>query len=72
MNASLDAIVTRNPKDFAGSPIPILTRVDVLAVLSKAREVWSGANRSLTRNDVRGNGCQAEMVSVQISPRKQN
>jgi hypothetical protein len=38
MNASLDAIVTRNPKDFAGSRIPILTPADLLAQLAKAPE----------------------------------
>ena len=32
----LDAIVTRNPKDFAGSPILVLTPAELLARLPKA------------------------------------
>ena len=30
---AVDAIVTRNPKDFAGSPIPVLTPADVVTLL---------------------------------------
>ena len=36
VEARLDAIVTRNPKDFAGSPVPVLTPAELLAVLPKA------------------------------------
>jgi hypothetical protein len=36
VQARLDAIVTRNPKDFAGSPIPVLTPTELLALLAKA------------------------------------
>jgi predicted nucleic acid-binding protein len=36
VNAHLDAIVTRNPKDFAASPIPVLTPTELLALLPKA------------------------------------
>jgi hypothetical protein len=36
VNAHLDAIVTRNPKDFAASPIPVLTPTELLASLPKA------------------------------------
>jgi len=32
----LDAIVTRNPKDFAGSPVPVLTPAELLALVPKA------------------------------------
>ena len=39
MNASLDAIVTRNPKDFAGCRIPIMTPADLLALLAESPEV---------------------------------
>jgi predicted nucleic acid-binding protein len=30
----LDAIVTRNPKDFAGSPLPVVTPAELLALLA--------------------------------------
>jgi hypothetical protein len=30
MAANLDAIVTRNPSDFAGSPLPVLTPAELL------------------------------------------
>jgi predicted nucleic acid-binding protein len=33
VEASLDAIVTRNPRDFSGSPMPVLTPADLLAHL---------------------------------------
>ena len=36
LNARLDAIVTRNPKDFAASPVPVLTPAELLALLPKA------------------------------------
>ncbi len=36
VEARLDAIVTRNPKDFAGSPVQILTPAELLALLAKA------------------------------------
>jgi predicted nucleic acid-binding protein len=36
VNAHLDAIVTRNPKDFAASPIPVLTPTELLALLPEA------------------------------------
>ena len=36
LNARLDAIVTRNPKDFAASPVPVLTPAELLALLTKA------------------------------------
>jgi len=36
VEARLDAIVTRNPKDFAGSPVPVLTPAELLALLAKA------------------------------------
>ena len=35
-DAHLDAIVTRNPKDFAGSSLPVLTPTEFLAKLPKA------------------------------------
>ena len=35
VEARLDAIVTRNPKDFAGSPITVLTPAEFLAMLAK-------------------------------------
>jgi predicted nucleic acid-binding protein len=34
VQAGLDAIVTPNPKDFPGSPIPVLTPKELLAVLA--------------------------------------
>jgi predicted nucleic acid-binding protein len=36
VEADLDAIVTRNPKDFAASPIPVLTPTELLVLLLKA------------------------------------
>jgi hypothetical protein len=36
LNARLDAIVTRNPKDFAASPVPVLTPAELLVLLPKA------------------------------------
>ncbi len=36
VEATLDAIVTRNPKDFARSPVMILTPAELLALLAKA------------------------------------
>ncbi len=36
VEAKLDAIVTRNPKDFAGSPLAVLTPTEFLAKLPKA------------------------------------
>ena len=36
VEAKLEAIVTRNPKDFAGSPVPVLTPTELLALLAKA------------------------------------
>jgi hypothetical protein len=36
MRVLLDVIVTRNPKDFAGSPILVLAPAELLAQLSKA------------------------------------
>jgi hypothetical protein len=36
MRVLLDTIVTRNPKDFAGSPIVVLTPAELLARLPKA------------------------------------
>lgn len=36
LNARLDAIVTRDPRGFAGSPIPVLTPAELLARLPKA------------------------------------
>jgi predicted nucleic acid-binding protein len=36
VEATLDAIVTRNPKDFAGSPVLIMTPAELLALLAKA------------------------------------
>jgi predicted nucleic acid-binding protein len=36
VEARLDAIVTRNPKDFAGSPVPVLSPTELLALLPKA------------------------------------
>jgi predicted nucleic acid-binding protein len=35
-DARLDAIVTRNPKDFASSPVLILTPAELLALFAKA------------------------------------
>ena len=34
--ARLDAIVTRDPSGFAGSPIPVMTPAELLAQLPKA------------------------------------
>ncbi len=34
----LDAIVTRNPKDFAGSPVLVLTPAELLARLANAHD----------------------------------
>jgi hypothetical protein len=34
----LDAIVTRNRKDFAGSPVPVLTPAKLLALLARTPE----------------------------------
>ncbi len=39
VEARLEAIVTRNPKDFAGSPVPILTPTELLALLANAPDV---------------------------------
>jgi len=36
VEARLDAIVTRNPKDFTGSPVLVLTPAELLALLAKA------------------------------------
>jgi predicted nucleic acid-binding protein len=36
--ARLDAIVTRNPRDFAGSPVPVLTPAELLALLAKTSD----------------------------------
>ena len=36
VEAGLDAIVTRNAKDFVGSPIRILTPAEFLALLANA------------------------------------
>ena len=36
VNARLDAIVTRDPKDFVGSPLPVLTPDEFLDKLLKA------------------------------------
>ena len=36
VEATLDAIVTRNPKDFVRSPVLILTPAELLALLAKA------------------------------------
>lgn len=36
VEAKLEAIVTRNPKGFAGSPLPVLTPTEFLAKLPKA------------------------------------
>jgi predicted nucleic acid-binding protein len=36
VEARLDAIVTRNPKDFSGSPVLVLTPAELLALLAKA------------------------------------
>ena len=36
VNAGLDAIVTRDPKGFAGSPLAVLTPVEFLNKLLKA------------------------------------
>ena len=39
LNARLDAIVTRDPKGFAGSPVPVLSPAEFLALLPKAPDV---------------------------------
>jgi predicted nucleic acid-binding protein len=36
--ARLDAIVTPNPKDFAGSPVPVMPPTEMLALLAKTSE----------------------------------
>jgi hypothetical protein len=33
--APADAIVTRNPKDSSGSPVPIVTPAELLALIAK-------------------------------------
>ena len=38
VQARLDAIVTRNRKDFAGSPVPVLTPAELLALLARGPE----------------------------------
>ncbi len=38
LQAGLDAIVTRNSKDFAGSPIPVMTPFDFLALTTKTSD----------------------------------
>jgi hypothetical protein len=38
MKARLDAIVTRNPKDLVGSPVLVLTPVELLAFLAKVAD----------------------------------
>ena len=38
VEARLDAIVTRNPRDFAGSPVPVLSPAELMARLPKAPE----------------------------------
>jgi predicted nucleic acid-binding protein len=38
VEARLEAIVTRNPNDFAGSPVPVLTPAELLALLAKNLE----------------------------------
>jgi hypothetical protein len=39
MVAQLEAIVTRNPNDFAGSPVAVLTPRELLALLAKTTDV---------------------------------
>jgi len=41
VEARLDAIVTRNPNDFADSPVPVLTPAELLALHPKAPDVWA-------------------------------
>ena len=36
VEARLDAVVTRNPKDFTGSSLLVLTPAELLALLAKA------------------------------------
>jgi predicted nucleic acid-binding protein len=36
LNAGLDAIVTRNPKDFGSSSVPVMTPAELLALLVNA------------------------------------
>jgi predicted nucleic acid-binding protein len=36
--ARLDAIVTRDPRSFAGSPVPVLTPAELLAQISKGED----------------------------------
>ena len=38
VEARLDAIVTRNATDFVGSPIPVLTPTELLALLAKGQD----------------------------------
>ena len=38
VEARLDAIVTRNTKDFAGSPVPVLTPAELLDLLAKVSD----------------------------------
>lgn len=38
VEAKLDSIVTRDPRGFAGSPVPILTPAELLARLPKAAD----------------------------------
>ena len=40
--ASLDAIVTRDPTGFAGSPIPVLSPAELLALLAKTEDGGRG------------------------------
>lgn len=38
VEAKLDAIVTRNARDFASSPVPVLTPAELLALLAKTQD----------------------------------
>lgn len=47
--AKCDALVTRNPKDFKGSPVRVLTPVEVLPWLNPARPDASGTTGASDR-----------------------
>jgi len=56
--AGLDAIVTRDPKGFAGSPIPVLSPTELLARLPNDEPGEAEAGRG-SAGDAGGPGAQA-------------
>ena len=56
--AGLDAIVTRDPRGFSGSPIPVLSPTDLLARLPKGAPEVADRERGPV-GDAGGRGTQA-------------